>query len=95
MVNQKVEFALVGKILRQRDPFLALMSYRATPHTATGLSLCQIMMGREIRTLMPTLEANLKPVLTSHEAVSRKDEKTKAAYHQYFEPFLTYSQAIR
>ena len=73
------------KILRQRGPFLALTSYRATPHTATGVSPCQLMMGREIRTLVPTLESNLRPVLQSQEAVTRKDEETKAAYHQYFD----------
>ena len=72
------------KILRQHDPFLALMSHRAASHTATGGSPCQLMMGRDIRTLQPTLESNLKPVLPSQEAVTRKDEKTKAAYRQYF-----------
>ena len=61
------------------------MSYRATPHTATGVSPCQLMMGREARTLLPTLESNLRPVLQSQEAVTRKDEKTKAAYRQYFD----------
>ena len=31
---------IVKKILKQHDPFLALMSYRATPHTSTGVSPC-------------------------------------------------------
>ena len=61
------------------------MSYRATPHTATGVSPCQPMMGREIRTLLPTLESNLKQVLPSQEAVARKDEETKTAYHRHFD----------
>ena len=43
------------------------------------------MTGREICTLLPTLESNRKPVLPSHEAVTRMDEKTKAAYRQYFD----------
>ena len=78
-------FRIGMKILSQRDPFLALMYYRATPHTATGVSPNQLMMGSEIRTLLPTLESNLEPVLPRHEAVTRKDEKTKAAYRQYFD----------
>ena len=74
---------IAKKILRQRGPFLALMSYRATPHTATGVSPCQLMMGREIRTLLPTLESNLKQVLPSQEAVAREDKDTKTAYHRH------------
>ena len=61
------------------------MSYRATPHTATDVRPCQLMMGREIRTLLPTLESNLKQVLPSQEAVARKDEETKTAYRRHFD----------
>ena len=73
------------KILTQHDPFPALMSYQATPHTSTGVSPCQLMMGREIRTLLPTLESNLKPVLPNHEAAAKKDEHSKTAYREYFD----------
>ena len=76
---------IAKKILRQHDLFLALMSYRATPHTATGANPCQLMMGREIRTLLPTLDSNLKPVVPNQEAVTRKDEKVKTTYRQYFD----------
>ena len=61
------------------------MSYRATRRTATGVSTCQLMMGREIRTLLPTLESNLKQVLPSQEAGVRKDEETKTAYRRHFD----------
>ena len=76
---------IAKKILSQHDPFLALMSYRATPHTSTGVSPCQLMMGREIRTLLPTLESNLKPIFPNQEAVTSKDEKAKTTYRQYFD----------
>ena len=70
-------------ILKQSDPFVALMSYRATytPHS----HWCKLMMGREIRTLLPTLESNLKPLSVSYEAVAERDEKSKTAYRQSFD----------
>ena len=61
------------------------MSYRATPHTAIGVSPSQLMMGREIRTLLPTLESNLKPISVSYEAIAERDEKSKTAYQQSFD----------
>ena len=76
---------IAKKILRQRDPLLALMSYRATPHTATGVSPCQPVMGREIRTLLPTLESSLRQVLPSQQAVATKDEETKTNYRRHFD----------
>ena len=69
---------IAKKLLRQRDPFLALMSYMATRRTAIGVSPFQLMMGKEIRTLLPTLQSNLKQVPPSQQAVARKDEETKA-----------------
>ena len=61
------------------------MSYRATPHTATGVSPCQLMMGREIRTLLATLESNLRQVLPRQQAVATKDEETKINYRRHFD----------
>ena len=61
------------------------MSYLATPHTFTGVRPCQLMMGREIRALLPTLESNLKPVPPNHEAAAKKDEQSKTAYRQDFD----------
>ena len=41
--------------------------------------------GREIRTLLPTLESNLSAVVPNHDAISRKDEKTKTTYRENFD----------
>uniref|UniRef100_A0A665UM21 Gypsy retrotransposon integrase-like protein 1 n=1 Tax=Echeneis naucrates TaxID=173247 RepID=A0A665UM21_ECHNA len=72
------------KILRQADPFLALMIYRATPLQATGVSPAQLMLGRQIRTTVPTLETKLQPVWPDLQHVRQVDERVKQGYrHAY------------
>ena len=72
-------------ILRQNEPFLTLMSYRATPTQATKATPSQLMMGRRIRTTVPTLETNLQPKWPSKEAVRKADDKAKSANKYFFD----------
>lgn len=72
------------QILRQADPFLALMIYRATPLQATDVSLAQLILGRQIRTTVPTLESKLQPVWPDLQHMRQVDERAKQGYrHAY------------
>ena len=85
MVKPKV-VSLSPRRSLSSDQFVALTNYRAAPHTATGVIPSQLMMGREIGTLLPTLESNLKPISVSYEVVSAEsDEKSKTGYRQSFD----------
>ena len=72
------------KILKQSDPFAALMSYRATLIQATGVSPSQLMMGRQIRTIVPTLDSNLRPEWPDLHKVRKLDRKAKVSYRKYY-----------
>lgn len=76
--------ATAKRILRQPDPHLALMSYRATPISATGLSPAQLMIGRQLRTTVPILPKQLNPSPIDYKTVRRKDQQTKAAYRFFY-----------
>ncbi|XP_056444336.1 uncharacterized protein K02A2.6-like [Gadus chalcogrammus] len=72
------------KILKQEDPVMALMSYRSTPCSTTGFSPAELLMGRKIRTTLPTLEKNLLPKWPSRTAVKERDGREKAKQAHYF-----------
>uniref|UniRef100_A0A9J8CHS5 Gypsy retrotransposon integrase-like protein 1 n=1 Tax=Cyprinus carpio carpio TaxID=630221 RepID=A0A9J8CHS5_CYPCA len=72
------------RILKQSDPFTSLMSYRATPLQATGVSPAQLMMGRQIRTTVPTLESHLPPEWHDLRRVRKAHQKAKRTYRKYY-----------
>lgn len=71
------------RILKQRDPLVALMCYRSTPCSTTGASPAELLMGRKIRTTLPTLEKNLQPSWPDKQRIRQKDkaEKKKQAFY--------------
>lgn len=80
------------RIFQQEDPVRALMCYRSTPCATTGVSPAEPLMGRKIRTTLPTLEKNLQPKWPNRKTDEQKDagEKAKQALIVNMEPDLFY-----
>ena len=67
-------------IIACEDPFSALQSYRATPIPSIRYSPTQLMMGRQIRTSLPTITSQFVPRWPAPLDVARNDETAKATY---------------
>lgn len=72
------------RILRQEDPLIALMYYRSTPCTTTGVSPAELLMGGKIRTMLPIFEKNLRPKWPNRRTVEQKDAGEKAKQEFYY-----------
>ena len=73
------------RILEQEDPFLTLMADRATPVPATRKTPAELIMGRQIRTTIPTMVKVSQRKLTDHAAVKKADVKAKGGYRESFD----------
>ena len=69
---------IVKKLLSQQSPDIALLNYRATPHSATGMSPAEALMGRRLQTRVPTIPENLRPAVSSMDKLKQSDKSSKA-----------------
>ena len=60
-------------ILKQTDPFLALLTYRSTPIPALGASPAELACGRKFRTTLPVLPKTLIPCPINPASVCARD----------------------
>ncbi|XP_060798261.1 uncharacterized protein K02A2.6-like [Neoarius graeffei] len=84
--NGEAEHAVktIKELLRKEaNPYLALLSYRATP-LQNGYSPSQLLMGRRLRTTVPTLPALLDPALPDSQAVAQKENLKRAMDAKYY-----------
>lgn len=76
---------LIKKALHDRkDPYLALLEYRNTPHTDNIGSPAQRLMGRRTKTLIPTTEKLLQPKTISPTVVQKELKHRKALQKYYY-----------
>lgn len=75
----------VKEFLRQPDPFLALLTYRATPIAGLGMSPAELAFGRKIRTTLPVIPKVLKPQPADHTMLQLLDAQRKANQKRYFD----------
>jgi len=66
------------RLFRQTDPYASLMAYRSTPLDVTGYSPSQLLMGRTIRTKLPTITQKLSPAWPDLSDVKSNDASAKA-----------------
>ena len=82
---QRIKAVHIAKtMLQQPDPLRALLTYRSTPIPGLNLSPARLLMGRELRTTLPTLPQNLRPKTVNSHQLKAADNRWKAKSDSYF-----------
>lgn len=61
---------------KESDPYLALMTYRATP-LSNGHSPAELLMGRRLRTTVPIIPSSLRPGWTNLRRLRQEEKDSK------------------
>ena len=76
---------IAKKLLEQKSLDLALLNYRTTPHSSTGVCPCVALMGRQLKTKVPILPQNLQPQKVKDSEIRENDHKAKENYKHYYD----------
>jgi transposase InsO family protein len=80
--------ALAKKILGSEDPNLAILAYRSSK-TSTGYTPNEIMLGRQVRTNLPTRDSALRDVKPSDSDIKLANQQTKWVAKQIYDKSAT------
>ena len=76
----------IKSLLRKaEDPYLALLSYRATPVAGLGFSPAELLMSRMLRTTVPLCHSRLQPRVPNFSTVSSRDGQQKESQKKAFD----------
>ena len=81
-----------------RDPYLALLEYRASPFTGTDFSLAQLLYSRQLRSKLPATSSALRPrVVDGHPQLQQQKLKQIRYYNRGTRPLpaLNHGEAVR
>ncbi|GAB1610332.1 uncharacterized protein K02A2.6-like, partial [Argonauta hians] len=76
---------IAKKLISQQSLDLALLSYRATPHSATRVSPAEALMGRPLKTLLPILPERLLPRAQRDERIREADHQAKQSQKTHYD----------
>ena len=79
---QTIKRILLKAFEENKDPYVGLMEYRATPFTGLNFSPAQLLFSRKIRTKLPICNENLYPKIcdNAHNQLLTKQVKSKKYY---------------
>ena len=72
-------------IQKSQDPYLAIMSYRATPHPWCRMSPTELLMGRRMRTTIPQSKELLTPKWSYLPKFQESNKKFKESQKRNFD----------
>lgn len=73
------------RLLLLDDPEIGLLNYRASPHSAIGVSPAEALMGRQLATRLPVINQQLQPCHGRDADIRESDRKAKAIYKRNYD----------
>ena len=70
---------------KSSDPYMALLSYRATPFLWCNLSPAELLMGRKVRTTLPQIKEHLVPQWQYPTQFRQRNKKFKQRQKMYYD----------